>query len=98
MGYGMGRPGSQAAYFGPCVARSANAARDLLAWFLKKHPDESVYWDILPVNAEAVAIAREFGFTRVRELVRMALPGRKNPPPLPAHDSLVFAAAGFEYG
>ena len=37
MGYAMGRPGSIAAYFGPCVARSASAARDLAAWFLHRH-------------------------------------------------------------
>src|SRR6266545_2784623 len=29
-GYGMGRPGANAAYFGPCVARSADAARALV--------------------------------------------------------------------
>ena len=33
-GFAMGRSGSIAAYFGPCVARSASAARDLAAWFL----------------------------------------------------------------
>ena len=97
-GYAMGRPGSRAAYFGPCVARSADAARNLLAWFLNRHPDGSIYWDILPVNDESVAMARAFGFTRVRELVRMALPGAKNPPRLTGDDSLVFAIAGFEFG
>jgi len=97
-GFAMGRPGSQAAYFGPCVARSAGAARDLVAWFLNRHPEDSVYWDIMPANQDAVAIAREFGFERARELVRMAIPGVENPAPLANNNALVFATAGFEFG
>ena len=98
MGFAMGRPGSMAAYFGPCVARSAKAARDLLAWFLHRYEQEDVYWDILAVNTDAVEIAREFGFERRRELARMALADAKNPSPLRNRDSLVFATAGFEFG
>lgn len=97
-GFAMGRPGSQSAYFGPCVARSADAARDLAAWFVARHAGESVYWDILPANQDAVAIARELGFERSRELVRMAIPGVENPTPLMNNDALVFATAGFEFG
>ncbi|HET9321016.1 MAG TPA: GNAT family N-acetyltransferase [Bryobacteraceae bacterium] len=96
--FAMGRPGSQAAYFGPCVARSAGAARDLIAWFLNRHAGDSVYWDILPANQDAVAIAREFGFARARELVRMAIPGVESPAPLANNNALVFATAGFEFG
>jgi GNAT superfamily N-acetyltransferase len=97
-GFAMGRAGSRAAYFGPCVARSAEVARDLLAWFLERHAAESVYWDILPGNGEAVQIARDFGFERARELVRMTLAGGSDPAPLNNKDALVFATAGFEYG
>ena len=97
-GFAMGRPGSNAAYFGPCVARSSGPARDLLTWFVEQHQDESVYWDILPANAEAVAIAREFGFERVRKLMRMTVEVGKNSPALAKRDELVFATAGFEYG
>ena len=97
-GFAMGRPGSNAAYFGPCVARSAGPARDLLTWFVEQHQGESVYWDILPWNAEAVAIAREFGFERVRKLMRMTVEVGKNSPALAKRDELVFATAGFEYG
>jgi hypothetical protein len=57
-----------------------------------------VYWDILPKNQDAVAIAREFGFERARELVRMAIPGVENPAPLLNNNALVFATAGFEFG
>jgi GNAT superfamily N-acetyltransferase len=98
MGFAMGRPGSKAAYFGPCVARSADAAWDLAAWFLQRHAQEDVYWDILAVNTDALEIARKLGFTRGRELIRMALSGLRNPPPLRSCDPLVFATAGFEFG
>jgi GNAT superfamily N-acetyltransferase len=98
MGFAMGRPGTQAAYFGPCVALAPDVARDLLAWFLERHAEESVYWDILPANPDAVAIAREFGFERARELVRMALPLAKDLPRPRNCDGLVFATAGFEFG
>ena len=97
-GFAMGRPGSRAFYFGPCAARTSHAARELLVWFLRRHKQEDVYWDILPVNTDALEIARDFGFERGRELVRMALAGARNPPPLRNRDSLVFATAGFEFG
>lgn len=98
MGFAMGRSGSIAAYFGPCVARSASAARDLAAWFLHRHAHEDIYWDILTVNTNAVEIAREFGFEHGRELVRMVLSDARNLPPLRNRDPLVFATAGFEFG
>jgi hypothetical protein len=98
VGFAMGRPGSKAAYFGPCVARSPRVARDLVAWFLHQHAQQEIYWDILTANTDAVEIAREFGFARVRELVRMALSSVKNPLPLQNSDTLVFATAGFEFG
>ena len=67
-GYAMARPGSQAAYFGPCVSRRAEAAAELLAWFLARHPGEPVCWDLLPHNTEAVRLARAFGFDAARRL------------------------------
>ncbi len=97
-GYAMGRPGSKAAYFGPCVARTPESARTLLRWFLGRHPNEMVYWDILPDNAPALAMAREFGFQPLRHLVRMARPGVPAPPAFVCNNCHVFAIAGFEYG
>ena len=96
--YAMGRPGSKAAYFGPCVSRSVEAARDLLCWFLSQHPQEAVYWDLLPANAEALRLARDFGFQPLRKLVRMARRGVAGADKFMHDDSLVFAIAGFEYG
>jgi GNAT superfamily N-acetyltransferase len=98
MGFAMGRPGSRAAYFGPCVARSASSARELAAWFLHQHAHEEIYWDILTVNTGAIEVARDLGFARGRELVRMALAEAKNVPALRNRDPLVFATAGFEFG
>jgi hypothetical protein len=97
-GFAMGRAGSRAAYFGPSVARSADAARQLLAWFLERHAGDTVYCDILPFNVDAVAVAREFGFERARNLSRMFVSGVEAPRALQNNDALVFAAAGFEFG
>jgi RimJ/RimL family protein N-acetyltransferase len=92
-GYAMARPGRVAAYFGPCVARNAAAARALLEWFLAGHAGQPVYWDILADNRAAVALAREYGFEPRRRLMRMRR-GR----PLQYRADLVYAAAGFEFG
>lgn len=98
MGFAFARPGSLAAYFGPCVARSAEAARNLLQWFLERHAGQPVFWDLLPANEAAVALAREFGFERRRELVRMVRPGPAAAGSFEHDDSMVYAIAGFEYG
>jgi GNAT superfamily N-acetyltransferase len=97
-GYAMGRAGSQAAHFGPCVARSADAARQLLAWFLARHPEQTSYWDIPADNQAAVALAEANGFQRVRQLTRMLRELRPVAPGNAPDHSLVFAIAGFECG
>jgi GNAT superfamily N-acetyltransferase len=94
-GYAMGRPGSNAAYFGPCVASSRATARSLVEWFLARHSEAPVYWDLLPQNPEAVALAENFGFQRIRQLVRMA---RGNSCALQQNVREVYAIAGFEFG
>jgi GNAT superfamily N-acetyltransferase len=95
-GYAMGRPGFSAAYFGPCLAKSPESVRKLLRWFLANHGGEHIFWDLFPVNLEAVRIAREFGFAPVRRLVRMAL-FRTAARPI-TNQAEVFAIAGFELG
>ena len=97
-GYAMGRAGSKAAYFGPSVTQSAEAARVLLCWFLRLHPQEPVYWDLFPDNAAAVELARELGFECRRKLVRMARRGAGAAAGLTHKDALNRALAGFEYG
>lgn len=98
VGYAMGRPGARAAYVGPCIARNAEAARELIEWFLARHSNEPVFWDLLPSNPAAVALAVSLGFERDRALVRMIrADGRENAPPV-IDAGLTFAIAGFEYG
>ncbi len=97
-GYAMGRPGSQAAYFGPCVADSPAVATTLLRWYLARHPAEPVYWDILAANHEAEALAREHGFAPLRELTRMVLVLRPDPRNAHPDARLVYATAGLECG
>jgi GNAT superfamily N-acetyltransferase len=94
-GFAMGRPGSRARYFGPCVARSETAARRLLECFLSRHSGAMVYWDLLPGNAGAVRLAEAHGFQRLRSLARMARPAGAG---LARKDEFVYAIAGFEYG
>jgi len=97
-GYAMGRPGSKAFYFGPCVCRDKEAARTLLVCLLSRHPGQPVFWDILPRNQAALRLAQEFGFQPRRRLVRMVRPGSSEAPPLAHNDALVYGIAGFEYG
>ncbi len=97
-GFIMGRPGRQAVTCGPCIARSPEAARALIGWFLSHHPGETVYWDLLPENREAARLAEEFGFEPRRKLLRMVRRGQPFAEPLEFDNSLVYAAAGFEYG
>ena len=97
-GYAMGRPGSRAAYFGPCVCESASDARSLLANFLTRHGAGSVYWDLLPENQQAVRLAKEFGFEPSRRLTRMMRKGSSDAAPLRWDPAKSFAIAGFEYG
>jgi GNAT superfamily N-acetyltransferase len=97
-GFAMARPGANAFGLGPCVARSASAARELIGSLLTKYPGQSFYWDLLPANGEAVRLAREFGFAPARKLVRMARRCDTQAAPLSNDDALVYAAAGFEYG
>lgn len=96
--YAMGRPGSQAAYFGPCVAKSPAMAERLLHWFLALHLHETVYWDLLPENPEAVLLARRNGFCPLRRLTRMKRTLGSGALIRRPDSSLVFAIAGFELG
>ncbi len=86
------RPGTRANYAGPCVARSRAAARDLFHATLKTH-NQLWFWDLLPANLEAVALAAELGFRVERRLIRMAR-GEK----MRNDDSLVYGIAGLELG
>lgn len=97
-GFVMARPGFRALSIGPCVARTPEAARALFEWAFSRHAGEPVFWDLLPANEAATALARRFGFALARRLIRMVRRGRAAREPWTANSALVYAAAGFEYG
>ena len=97
-GFVMARPGSEAHYFGPCVSRSPEAACRMMKWAIGQAGDRPVCCDLLSDNGEAIRLARELGFERRRELVRMVRRSSRNSEPVEPDNSLVYAIAGFEYG
>lgn len=96
--FAYARPGANGAQFGPCVADSPASARALVQWFLSEHPNDPVFWDLLPDNEHAVALAAEMGFACRRRLTRMALALTPGAPPLTEELPRQYATAGFEYG
>ena len=100
-GFAMARVGSRAVQLGPCVARTRESARSLMHALAAAHAGRLLYWDLLPsggARGAAAELAAELGFVPVRRLSRMSLSlGAESAGP-PRDDSLVWAAAGFEYG
>jgi len=88
-GFCLFRPGQRANYIGPCMAGSAQVARRLIEPFI--HSES--YWDILPENKAAHALAIDLGFTPQRKLTRMVR-GRD----LRGKEDWIYAIAGFELG
>lgn len=97
-GYAMDRPGTPAAYFGPCVAQSSASAENLLRWSLARHFQQRIFWDIPLDNQDAVALAGKYGFHPVRRLQRMMRSLQAAAAPVNPQYSKVFAIAGFEFG
>jgi GNAT superfamily N-acetyltransferase len=87
------RAGRSAAYLGPCVAASADAANALISDRLQLSPDVAWVWDLLPANGHAVEIAVRRGFKRQRSLTRMSRGKTLRP-----REDWVYAIAGFELG
>ena len=96
--YVMARPGSNAHFLGPCVAREAGQARRLIQSILAKHYGEAVFWDLLPDNELASDLAEDLGFACVRRLKRMWRPGVRERNETAPNLAMQFAAAGFEFG
>ncbi len=93
-GYILSRAGRMARYLGPCVAASANDARELITRQLNAYAAGCAwYWDLLTRNAEAMRCAQELGFTRSRVLWRM-----RRGEAIDKDDSSTYAIAGFELG
>jgi GNAT superfamily N-acetyltransferase len=91
--YLLVRTGRTTAYLGPCVASDAKSARKLITSTLGASFSDALSWDLLPKNANAIALASELGFIRQRVLTRM---GRGQP--LHGRDDMIYAIAGFELG
>ncbi|MBI3695398.1 MAG: GNAT family N-acetyltransferase [Acidobacteria bacterium] len=94
-GFVLGRPGSNAYFLGPCAAADAQTAKRLVQGLVRQAPAKSFFWDLFPDVPAAVEVARELGFERRRQLVRMTL---RPEAPLRGQPERVFGAAGFEYG
>jgi len=85
------RKGRVTAHLGPCVSKNAAAARSIIEQSIGDTGNWS--WDLLPKNREAVAVARDLGFSPQRHLMRMVR-GKD----LHGNESAVYATAGFELG
>jgi GNAT superfamily N-acetyltransferase len=87
----MTRPGRLCNYFGPCIASDPAAARALIERALSDGGNWC--WDLFPANTSAVELAREFGFSPKRRLLRMVRGAA-----LRGDERAIYALAGFELG
>jgi hypothetical protein len=92
-GYLLHRHGIRAYYLGPCVADGPQTARRLFQYAVDEIGAQHYFWDLLPANREAVALAKKLQFAPLRRLTRMVL--GPNPP---CDESRIYAIAGFEWG
>jgi len=90
--YLFSRPGRVTSYLGPCVSDDSTTARRLIEGCVET-TNCSWSWDLFPRNQDAVAIARDLGFSPQRHLVRMAR-GKE----LRERVNAIYAIAGFELG
>jgi hypothetical protein len=90
--YLFSRPGRESAYVGPCISENPSTARRLLVECIQNSRC-SWLWDLFPRNQDAVALARDLGFSPRRHLIRMAR-GRD----LCKKENAIYAIAGFELG
>ncbi len=91
--YLLTRPGRLARYLGPCVADGPEEARSLIERALRSTTPVDWFWDLLPKNANAVAIAQGLQFTPKRHLMRMVR-GKD----LRGQEEAIYAIAGLELG
>lgn len=90
--YLFSRPGRVSAYLGPFVSENPETARHLIEEFVQ-NTTCSWSWDLFPRNRDAIALARDLGFSPQRYLLRMAR-GRE----LRERENAIYAIAGFELG
>ena len=90
--YLFSRLGRVTAYVGPCVSKHPETARRMIEDCVR-NTKCGWSWDLFPRNRNAVALARNLGFSPQRHLVRMA---RGNE--LREKENAIYAIAGFELG
>ncbi len=90
--YLFARPGRVTAYLGPYVSENSEMARRLIDRCVQS-TSCGWSWDLLLRNRDAVAMARDLGFTPQRHLVRMVR-GKD----LREKENAIYASAGFELG
>lgn len=93
-GFAITRPGANARYLGPVVARDVLAAERLCRAAIARHRGEPLFFDILPVRPGFSELAQRLGFRPQRKLVRMSRPAGLPP----AGRDWICSAAGFELG
>ncbi|HUD63515.1 MAG TPA: GNAT family N-acetyltransferase [Candidatus Sulfotelmatobacter sp.] len=86
------RSGRVTAYLGPCVSKDPRTARHLIEECVQ-NARCAWSWDLFPRNQDAVALARDLGFSPHRRLMRMAR-GKE----LCEKPKAIYAIAGFELG
>jgi hypothetical protein len=80
------------AYLGPCISENPGTARRMIEDRIQ-NTRCAWSWDLFPRNEDAVALARDLGFSPQRHLVRMAR-GKE----LCEKGNAIYAIAGFELG
>ena len=91
--YLFSRPGRVSSYLGPCVSETPENARALMERALETHAGDGWSLDLLPENAQAVALAHTLGFTPKRHLTRMVRGKAQG-----GNEQAIYAIAGFELG
>jgi ribosomal protein S18 acetylase RimI-like enzyme len=90
--YLFSRPGRVSAYLGPCISENPGTARRMIEECVQ-NTRCGWSWDLFHRNQDAVALARDLGFSPQRHLVRMVR-GKE----LCEKENAIYAIAGFELG
>ena len=93
-GFALSRPGSNALYIGPVIAKDRKSAIDLLEGMLAQSSNQKIYIDFNTGFDLPLDYLIELGFVKQRDLIRMSL-GTKN---AAGTSGLVLAIAGPELG
>jgi GNAT superfamily N-acetyltransferase len=92
--FAITRPGANARYLGPLVARDLAAAQRVGRAAAARHRGERLFFDILPERPGFSELAESLGLQPMRRLTRMSRPAA-----IPdAGTGLFCSAAGFELG